>query len=375
MRIAINTRLLVPGKMDGIGWFTYETTRRIVEAHPEHTFYLFFDRRPSDEFHFADNAIPVVLCPPARHPILWWLFFEMAVSKALRHHKIELFISPDGFIPLNSHVPSLAVIHDINFEHSNDNLRPSHQRYMTHFFPRYARKATRIATVSEFSKNDIASTYSIDSKKIDVVYDGAHSCYRPHSEEEKQAVRERFSAGKPYIIFISTILKRKNLANLLLAFEQVKATDTTGLKLIVVGNKAWWQDELATAYDNMQHQADVLMPGHVNPDELAALLSAAQALVYPSYFEGFGIPILEAMYAETAVICSRTTSMPEVGGDAARYIDPTDISDIAHAINELRDSNLRAQLIERGRQQREKFSWDHTAELLWKSITQIINEL
>lgn len=374
MRIAINTRLLVRGKMDGIGWFTYETTRRIVKNHPEHTFYLLFDRHPDPMFLFGDNAIPVVLCPPARHPILWWIFFEMAVPIALKHYKIDLFLSPDGFMPLHSKVPTLSVIHDINFEHSNDNLRPSHQRYMTHFFPRFAQKSTRIATVSEYSKQDISITYHIDSKKIDVVYDGAHDGYRPHSEEEKKAVRDRFTGGKPYLIFISTILKRKNLANLLLAFDQIKDTDTRDLKLVVVGNRVWWQDELEAAYNGMRHQQDVLMPGHVEPEELAALLSASEALVYPSYFEGFGIPILEAMYAETAGIASRTTSMPEVGGDAVLYIDPANPDDIAHAIRQLEEPGLREELIAKGRQQRQKFSWNKTADLLWQSMLHTIEQ-
>ena len=374
MRIAINTRLLVRGKMDGIGWFTYETTRRLIKAHPEHTFYLLFDRKPDPMFRFTEygNSVPVVLCPPARHPVLWWMFFELSVSMALKRYHIDLYVTPDGFMPLHTKTPVLSVIHDINFEHSADNLIPSHQRYMTRFFPQFARKATRIATVSEYSKQDIASTYSIDSKKIDVVYDGAHDGYRPHTDKEKAAVRQRFTNSMPYLIFISTILKRKNLANLLLAFDQVKEHDTRGLKLVVVGNRVWWQDELAAAYNGMHHQADVLMPGHVEPDELAALLSASEALVYPSYFEGFGIPILEAMYAETAVIASRTTSMPEVGGDAVLYIDPASPEDIAHAISRLQEPNLRNELIEKGRHQREKFSWNHTSDLLWQSITHTI---
>ena len=116
------------------------------------------------------------------------------------------------------------------------------------------------------------------------------------------------------------------------------------------------------------------MPGHVAPEELSALLSAAEALVYPSYFEGFGIPILEAMYAETAVIASRTTSMPEVGGDAVRYIDPADPEDIAHAINDLMNKETQNDLIEKGRQQRRRFSWDITADLLWQSMMQTIQK-
>lgn len=368
MNIAINTRLLLPGKMDGIGWFTYETTRRMVLSHPEHRFFLLFDRKPSEEYRFADNVTMVTLCPQARHPVLWWMFFELAVPMALKRYKIDLYVTPDGMMPLRPSVPTLSVIHDLNFEHSSDNLKPSHQRYMCHYFRRFAKAATRLATVSEYSKRDIVDTYGIPAEKVDVVYDGAHSHYRPHTAQECTEVRNRFTGGSPYIIFISTILKRKNLANLLRAFDQLDS-----LKLVVVGNRVWWQDELKEAYDTMRHKEDVIMLGHANPDDLSALLSASEMLVYPSFFEGFGIPILEAMYAETAVVCSSTTSMPEVGGDAVLYVDPASPDDIAQAIRRLLENpTLRNDLIARGRIQREKYSWQRTADLLWDSIMKTI---
>ena len=369
MRIAINTRLLLPGKMDGIGWFTYETTRRMVAAHPEHQFILLFDCRPKglDELLSEPNVQAVVLCPQARHPVLWWLFFELSVPAALRRYKADLYVSPDGMMPLHPKVPTLSVIHDLNFEHADGNLKPSHQRYMTSFFPRFARAASRVATVSDYSRQDIAATYGVAADRIDVVYDGAHSHYRPHTADEQKATRQRFTGGAPYIIFISTILKRKNLANLLKAFDKVK-DNIPALKLMVVGSRAWWQDELKEAYDSMRHRNDVAMLGHADPDDLAALLSASEMLVYPSYFEGFGIPILEAMYAETAVVCSRTTSMPEVGGDAVLYVDPSSPEDISRAILEASNPATREAMIARGRVQRALFSWDRTANLLWQSI-------
>lgn len=373
MRIAVNTRLLLHDRLDGIGWFTAETARRMVLAHPEHEFFFFFDRKPHPEFLFADNVTPVVLCPQARHPVLWYLYFEWSTQMALKRYKIDLYLSPDGMMPLHPKVPTLNVIHDLNFEHASGNLKASHQRYMSHYFPLFARNATRLATVSSYSKKDIAETYGIPAEKIDVVYDGAHSNYRPHSDDEKEAIRQRFTDGHPFVIFISTILKRKNLANLLLAFDKVKEDKSNeDLKLVVVGSRVWWQDELESAWNRMKHQSDVIFPGRVESNDLSALLSAAEMLVYPSYFEGFGIPILEAMYAETAVIASRTTSMPEVGGDAVLYIDPSDIDDIAHAINRLRDKTLRQEFIEKGRLQRQKFSWEITANLLWDSMMKTI---
>lgn len=374
MRIAVNTRLLKSGKLDGIGWFSYETLKRIVTKHPEHQFYFIFDHKPSSEFLFSKNVYPVEILPPARHPILWYLFFEWSVPYILKKYKIDLFLSPDGWMPLHTSTPILNVIHDINFEHQKGNLKPSHQIYMAHYFPLFAQKATRIATVSEFSKQDIAETYHINPEKIDVVYDGAHEMYHPCTKEEIAQTQNKYTQGAPFFIFISTIIKRKNLTNILLAFDQFKQNDTQQTKLIVVGAKVWWKDELKEAYDNMQHQNDVIFIGRAEPNELALLLGSSIALVYPSFFEGFGMPILEAFYAETAVITSNTTSMPEVAGDAALLVDPYEKDEIANAMYQLaNNANLREHLIELGKQQRKKFSWDITANKLWESLIHTYN--
>ena len=374
MRIAVNTRLLLPGRLDGIGWFAAESLRRIVAAHPEHDFYFFFDRKPDSQFLYAPNVHPVTLVPQARHPLLWWLFFEISVTHALKRYKIDLFLSPDGWMSLRTHVPTLTVIHDLNFEHASDFLRPSHQRYMKSFFPRFARQATRIATVSEFSKQDIIDTYNIDSKKIDVVYDGSHSFYRPCSATERQQTCNQYTNGHPFFVFVGTISRRKNLTNTLLAFDKYKSLHLSDMQLLVVGSRYWWQDELKDAYDNMVHQADVHFVGHLDSDQLALVVGSATALVYASLFEGFGIPILEAFYAETAVITSNVTSMPEVAGDAALLVDPLSVDAIADAMwNVSSNEELRNSLISKGRQRRSLFSWDRTASLLWDSLMQTLN--
>lgn len=375
MRIAVNTRLLLPSKLDGIGWFSYETVRRLVADHPEHQFYFFFDRKPDPSMVFGKNVVPVVLCPQSRHPLLWWLFFEVSVKQALKRYKIDLFLSPDGFMTLDTEVPTLDVIHDINFAHSKGNMRLSHQLYMSRFFPQYAKKATRIATVSQFSRQDIAETYHIDPGKIDVVYNGAHEYYRPLTADEQAETRKRYSRGKPYFLFVSTILRRKNLANLLLAFDRYKESDTEGHKLVVAGARVWWADELKKAYDGMKHRGDVIMLGRVDAEPLSGLMGSATALVYPSFFEGFGIPIVEAFNAETAVITSNTTSMPEVAGDAALLVNPASVDEIVTAMRKVSgDNELRGRLIAAGRRQRELFSWEKSAQLLWLSLMKTYDE-
>ena len=142
-----------------------------------------------------------------------------------------------------------------------------------------------------------------------------------------------------------------------------------------MGSRVWWQDELREAYDRMRHADDVIFMGHTDTATLARLLSAAEALVYPSFFEGFGIPVLEAFYAETAVVASNTTSLPEVAGDAALLVDPHDADAMADAMERLLLSPaLRDELIARGRHQRTLFSWQRTATLLWQSIQKIVAE-
>ena len=200
MRIGVNTRLLLSGKMDGIGWFANETLKRLVLNHPEHDFYFFFDRKYDPCFVFGPNVHPVVLCPQARHPVLWYLFFQISIKRALKRYNIDLFLSPDGYLPLGTDVPTLTVIHDINFEHSKDFLKPSHQRYMTYFFPQFARYSTRIATVSEFSKQDISTVYNIQPEKIDVVYDGAyHLTTVAHAQRRVAVVEVEFLSAEVHV--------------------------------------------------------------------------------------------------------------------------------------------------------------------------------
>jgi len=375
MRIAVNTRLLLAGRLDGIGHFTAETLRRIVIAHPEHNFFFLFDRKPDSQFLFAPNVHPLVLLPQARHPVLWYMFFEWSVTRTLRKYKIDLFLSTDGWLSLRTAVPTLTVIHDINFEHDPDYLRPSHQRYMKHFFPRFATKAERVATVSEFSKKDIMETYHIDADKIDVVYNGSNSFYKPHSEEENKSTRDIYCDGKRFFLFVGTIQKRKNLANTLLAFENYRTSHPSGgEKMLVVGGRYKWDDEMTQALDSMRFKDDVIFMGHVDSDALSLLMSASIALVYVSFFEGFGIPIIEAFQAETAVITSTLTSMPEVAGDAAMLANPYSVDDIASCMATLAtDEETRNRYIALGRQRRTIFSWDRSASLLWDSLMRVKN--
>jgi len=374
MNIVVNTRLLLKNKLEGIGWFSYETLKRITTQHPEHQFIFFFDRPFSEEFIFSSNIKPVVIAPPTRHPFLWYLWLEQSVPKNLMKHGARLFFSPDGFLSLSSPVPSVPVIHDINFVHRPQDLPYFTRKFYNTFFPIYAQKAHRIITVSEYSKNDICKSYNIEPSKIDVVYNGSNSLYNPIDEETKKRTKNTYSKGSDYFIFIGSLHPRKNIARLLEAFEMFKKSTSSSLKLLIVGEAMFKTKDIQKIYSEMSFKDDVIFTGRLSPEDLRTVLGSALALTFVPYFEGFGIPILEAMYANVPVIASNVTSMPEVAGNAAIYADPFSVDSIKDAMLKMaNDITLRADLIEKAKEQRQKFSWDKTADKVWNSIETALN--
>jgi len=369
MKIAVNTRLLIKDKLEGIGWFTYETLKRITQNHPEHQFYFIFDRQPNEAFRFSSNVHFIVAHPQARHPILWNLFFEWGIPAALKKIKPDLFISPDGWLSLRAKTKSFAVIHDLNFENYPQFLPWHIRKYYHYFFPRFAAKANRIATVSEYTKNDIHQRYHIDQDNIDVVYNGANDQLKPVSQKTIQETRERYSGGAPYFLFVGLIHPRKNLSTLIKAYDKLKKKYSTHAKLLVAGNIHWWTKDLKEAYGNTSFKEDIIFTGRLQTEELKVVIPSALALTYVSFFEGFGIPVLEAMYCDVPVIASDTSSIPEVGGEAVLYTDPYSADAVCEKMLKiLKDEKLRNNLILKGQKQRENFSWDKTAEKLWLSI-------
>ncbi len=179
MIIAVNTRLLLPDKLEGMGRFAQETLKIITREHPEHQFVFIFDRKFSDEFVFSDNITPITCFPPARHPLLWYWFFEWSIPAVLQKVKADLFLSPDGWLSLRTPVRSLPVIHDLNFFHLPELIPWQVRQYYDYFFPRFIQKADRIATVSDFTRQDIVTLFNYSKQNIDVVYNGVSEGFRP----------------------------------------------------------------------------------------------------------------------------------------------------------------------------------------------------
>ncbi len=376
MRIAVNTRFLIKGKMEGFGWFTWETVKRMALSHPEHEFIFLFDRPFDASFIPSSNVTGVVVPPPARHPLLFDIWYNYAITGVLRRRKVDVFYSPDGYVSLRTNVPQVAVIHDLNFEHHPEDLPKNVLRYLTKNFPLFAKKAKHIVTVSNFSKNDICQTYKIPPEKITVAYNGGQDSYRPVSLPDQMAIRNRLNDGKNYFIYVGSLHARKNLVRLFTAFDDFKQRTGSDTQLVIAGAKLWKGREPENTLAKMRFRQDVIMKGYVSAETLAGYVASARALVLVSYFEGFGIPVVEAMKCGTPVMCGDKTSLPEVAGDAALLVDPYSIESISSGLERIdKDEAFRMNLSQLGLLRAQQFSWDQSARTIWEIIERYVNQV
>ncbi len=369
MRIAVNAIFLQDNKLEGYGHYVKEIFSRITLKHPEHEFIFVFDRPYDAKFIFGPNITPIIVSPPARHALAFKYWYDVKAPLALRPFKPDIWVQPYGFCSLTSKIPQVLIIHDLAFRHYPKFIAWHHRWYYQHYTKKFLQKAKSVVTVSDYSKQDTIQQYKLADKKIDIVYGAAKKDFVPLSWHEKEQVKEGFAEGREYFLFTGGIHPRKNLMNLLKAFSLFKKWQHSNMKLLVAGRLAWQYDEITEKLKTYKYRDDVVLLGYLPDEQLARITAAAYALVYPSFFEGFGLPIIEAMQCELPVITSNTGSMPETGGEAALYADPNDPEAIAKQMLRIyKDEALRERLITAGKIQAAKFSWDKAADQLWQII-------
>lgn len=375
MIIAVNTRFLIKDHLEGYGNFIFEVFSRIVKDHPQHKFIFVFDRPFDDHFVFTDNVTPVVVSPKARQALSFKWWYDVKIPLLLKKYKADVFVSPDGFCSLFTKVPQVLVLHDLAFLHHPEFIAKHHLFFYKHYTPKFLRRAKVVATVSEFSRKDIIKKYGVSNEKILNVGSAAKDIFKPVDWDRRELIKEAYADGYEYFVFVGGIHPRKNLMNLLKAFSLFKQRQHTNMKLLVIGRLAWKYDETLQKLKTYKYRDEVKMLGYLPDDELASVVAAAYALVFPSYFEGFGVPILEAFQSGVPVITSNTSSMLEVSGEAALFADPNDPNEIADQLKRIfKDEPLRNQLIEQGKVQAQKYNWQKTANLMWKAIEQAVNK-
>lgn len=370
--VALNARFLRADVLEGYGNYVHEIFKRLVLQHPETNFIFIFDRPYDEAFITGSNVIPLVITPAARHALSFKYWYDVKVPLALRKYSPDVLVQPYGFASLTSKIPQLLVVHDLAFKHYPSFIPKHHLYYYRYFTPRFLKKVQSIVTVSEFSKADIAQHYPFAAAKTTVVYNAAKPGFQPLVFAERQAIKTQYANGCEYFLFVGGIHPRKNLLNLLKAFTIFKKWQKSNMKLLVVGRLAWQYNDIIEKLDSYKHREDVVLLDYVSDAVLQNVMAAAYALIYPSFFEGFGVPVIEAMQSGTPVICSNTGSLPEIAGNAALLAAPDDVKELAQQMQLIyKDEIKRNQLIDAGKLQAAKFSWEASAESFWEVMQQL----
>jgi glycosyltransferase involved in cell wall biosynthesis len=356
MRFGIDARLVHYSKA-GIGQYIIHLVQGLAEIDSENEYLLLQSRKDRSTIVNHPNFDRVTLWTPSHHR-----FEQIALYAETFRLGLDLLHSPDFIPPRRIRSGSVITVHDLAFLLYPHFLTREAARYYGHI-DQAVRWADHIIADSENTKQDTMEHLGVPEDKITVVYVAADPAYQPVDRDAARAfVQQTYGLDGPYLLFVSTIEPRKNLPTLLHAFRQSRDCYRVDIKLAVVGSKGWlWNDSL-DHIELLGLEDDVRVLGRVPTPDLVQIYNAAEALVHPAFYEGFGLPPLEALLCGTPVVASNVASIPEVVGDAALLVDPNNVDELSVSIwRVLTDSKLRREMITRGFKQAERFSWERTA--------------
>ncbi len=275
----------------------------------------------------------------------------------------DVFHATDYLLPPLRRAASVLTIYDLTFRFFPEHHLPLNRWYLSLMVPRFAQRASAIIAISENTRRDLAQRMQIPPEKVTVTYLGVNPVFRPMDDAVGLArVRQKYHLPARFILYFGTVEPRKNLLTLLDAYRALLARDDALPDLVIAGRKGWLHQPVLQRVRELGLDARVQFTEWVDENDAPALMNAASVFVYPSLYEGFGLPPLEAMACGTPVVCSNASSLPEVVGDGGILVEPRDAGALAGAVERvLADQPLRADLRARGLAQARKFSWERTA--------------
>lgn len=360
LNIAIDASRTTRQQRTGTENYSLQLIRHLLALNSNHHFNLYFrDEPPSDLFTPHSNWSKHVI----KFPRMWT---QVRFAAELWRTRPDLTFVSAHTLPRFFPGRAVATVHDLGYLYFPEAHPEKERRYLDWSTKYSANRATIVLADAEATKHDLMTHYHIPEDKIWVVYPGYDESLASVADPEKlTAVRQKYNLPEQYLFFLGTLQPRKNIARLVEAYAQWRSSSgNQDIGLVLGGNPGWLYDESWTAGVD-----GVTLTGYVTDEDVAALYSGALAFVFPSLYEGFGFPVIEAMRCDTSVLCSSTTSLSEIGEDAVLQVDPLDIDSIAEGIRQLvDDENLRRNLVEKGRVQSEKFSWQRAAEITLQAL-------
>ena len=372
VRIGIDASRTTRPQRTGTEGYSLALLRSLLSLDSDNEYTLYFNSPPPSGLLPVNANTHSCLIPLPR------LWTHLRLSWEMVRRPPDVLFVPAHVLPLVHPRRTVATIHDLGYYHE-PNAHPRRQRMYLEWATRFnAESATRVIADSQATRRDLINVLGIADDKIRVVYLGVDERFRPVVDRElTAAVKAKYGIAGPYVLFVGTLQPRKNLMRLVEAFGRVARAVDAGydgmnpydstdpqrqLSLVLAGGKGWWYQDLLRTVEQMDLAGRVVAPGYVNDDDLPVLYSGAELFVLPSLYEGFGLPVLEAMACGTPVVAANVSSLPEIVGDAGVLAVPTDAGDIARAmIRLLMDPARAADLRRRGLEQAHRFTWDRCA--------------
>lgn len=355
MRIAIDASRTTAGRITGTEHYSRRLTQALIDLNTDHDIHLYFRDTPTDMLFTTNPRTHTHIVP---FPRLWT---HVRFALALGGLRPDVTFVPAHTLPFVFGGRAVVTVHDLGFRYFPE-AHPTRDRLYLSLTTAYsARRAAIVLADSHATASDLANLYDIPPRKIRVVYPGVE----PLEIADMEAVRRKYDLPQRYFLFLGTLQPRKNIAVIVQAYQRWRtANPDDGAALVLAGGKGWlYDDQWATGLPG------VTMPGYIDDADKGALYAGALALVFPSLYEGFGFPVLEAMGCGTPVITSDTSSLPELAGDAALLADPLDVGAITNKMTRLAtNGDLRQMLIEAGYKQAAKFTWRQAAEQTMRAL-------
>ena len=358
----------------GIGRYARELIRALARVDRNNEYVLFVPHDAHDDllrFDWSPN-FKIVRAPiNERYLAAMWHRARVPLVVEAFIGKVDVFYSPDFLLPPTLAKRKLVTIHDLSYVRVPECFPVPLLRYLNSAVPRAVQRADVILADAASTQRDVADVYHVPLEKIKVLYSGVDSRFHPKVSEASQARVRELMHGKPYLLSVSTIQPRKNYARLIEAFAKIANLQSLipNLQLVIAGGRGWMFEEVFQTVEHLGLQERVIFPSFFSDEDLPALYAGATLFVYPSLYEGFGLPIAEAMSCGVPIVSSNASSLPEVGGDAVIYFDPRNVDAMADAMQRvLSDESLRKDLRARGIEQAKRFSWDKAARKLLEHL-------
>ncbi len=364
MKVAIDVRTVTPVR-SGVGNYVLHLFNGLRAVAPSDEFFLIGLQSNLDVIDpkYPGRQTHLTTISHENHP-LGDIWEHIHLPRILKNNRVEVFHGPATLIPLcRGHYGTVVTIHDLVAFLFPETIPKKYALYMRWLIKRVVEKADRIISVSENTKHDLVEILGVDPKRISVVYEAAQPMFQPVEDEIALAeVKRRYGIDGPFFYHVGNIEPRKNLVRLIRAYLHLRERVGRQVKLVISGQKGWLTGQLYRGFTGLDLGEDVIFTGYVPHSDLPLLMNAAQAFIFPSLYEGFGLPVLEAMKCGTPVLTSNISSLPEIVGHAAILVDPYDEESITHGMEQLiRDSDLTTRLARQGQEQAALFSWKKAA--------------